>query len=77
MSNPLISKGNNPDMKTLLNELKQNPAQALMRANFNVPDNLGSDPQAIVQHLLNSGQITQEQVNAAQGRLAWFRQFFA
>ena len=77
MSNPLVNKTNKPDIKQMFNEFKQNPTQALIKAKFNLPDNIGSDPQAIVQHLLNTGQITQQQVNAAQGRLQWFRQFFA
>lgn len=77
MSNPLINQQSKPDIKQMFNEFKANPAQMLIKAKFNLPDNIGSDPQAIVQHLLNTGQITQQQVNAAQGRLQWFRQFFA
>lgn len=51
------------DMMTMLNNLMQNPMQMLSRK-FNLPQNL-NDPQQIVQHLLNSGQITQDQVNQA------------
>lgn len=48
----------------LLNGLMSNPMQMLSKNGFNVPQNL-NDPQAIVQHLLNSGQITQDMVNQA------------
>lgn len=48
---------------TLYQQLRQNPAQMLANR-FNVPTNL-NNPQDIVQHLLNSGQISQEQVNNA------------
>lgn len=41
----------------------QNP-MAMLSKQFNIPQNL-NDPQQIVQHLLSSGQITQDQVNNA------------
>ena len=42
-----------------------NPVQFLSRK-FNIPQNM-TDPNAILQHLLNSGQVTQAQVNRAMG----------
>ena len=42
-------------------QLQANPAQFLARR-FNIPQNL-SDPNEIIQHLLNSGQVSQIQVN--------------
>ena len=47
----------------MLRMLKSNPKQILSQM-YNVPQNL-NDPQQIIQHLLNSGQITQDQVNNA------------
>ena len=47
----------------MLRMLKSNPQQILSQM-YNVPQNL-NDPQQIIQHLLNSGQITQDQVNNA------------
>lgn len=49
---------------SLLNNLTQNPLQALSKNGFNIPQNI-NNPQQIVQHLLNSGQISQQQVNQA------------
>lgn len=49
----------------MLNALTQNPLQFLAQRGLNIPNNI-NDPQAIIQHLLNSGQITQEQVKQAQ-----------
>lgn len=67
MSNPLMggmpNGGMNPMM--MLSQLKSNPMALLQRAGFNVPANL-NNPQAIIQHLMNSGQISQQQVNNAQ-----------
>lgn len=48
---------------SMLQQLRQNPAQ-LLAQKFNVPGNL-NNPQDIIQHLLNSGQINQDQVNQA------------
>lgn len=55
---------NNP-MLTALQQLKANPMQILQQRFKNLPQNLSDNPQEIVQQLLNSGNITQEQVNRA------------
>lgn len=70
MANPFFSAlgggmmgGMNPN--ALLSQLQTNPLGVLRRAGYNVPDNV-SNPQAIIQHLMNSGQISQQQLNSAQ-----------
>ena len=64
---------NNPmQMMQMLNQIKQNPMQMLSQR-FNLPANLPSNPQDIVQHLLNTNQVSQEQVNHA---MQMRRQFF-
>jgi len=47
----------------IYSSFKQNPMNLLSRR-FNIPQNL-NNPQEIVQHLLNSGQVSQMQVNQA------------
>lgn len=47
----------------MLNQIKQNPMSVLSQR-FNVPQNL-NNPNDIIQHLLNTGQVSQEQVNRA------------
>lgn len=54
----------NTNILNLYNQLRSNP-MGLIRSRFNLPDNVGNNPQDIIQHLLNSGQVTQEQVNNA------------
>lgn len=44
-------------------QARSNP-MATIAQRFNVPRNI-NNPQDIVQHLLDSGQVTQEQVNSA------------
>lgn len=45
----------------MLAQFKQNPV-AMLSQKFNIPQNM-NDPNQILQHLLNSGQVSQEQVN--------------
>lgn len=53
--------GNINDFMNLYQRFQQNPMQMLSKR-FNIPENINS-PNDIIQHLLNSGQVTQEQVN--------------
>lgn len=46
---------------TMLNQFKQNP-MAMLSRKYNIPQNL-NNPDEVLQHLLNTGQVTQEQVN--------------
>lgn len=63
--------GNNQQQQTaqnpmqMLSQLKQNPAGMLKQAGYNIPDGL-NNPQQIINHLLNSGQVNQGRVNMAQ-----------
>ncbi len=52
---------NQQELQTMYSQLRQNP-MAMLSRRFNIPQNLNS-PQDIIQHLLNSGQITQSQLN--------------
>lgn len=49
----------------MVQQLQQNPMQFLRQAGYNVPQNL-NDPNAIIQHLMNSGQVTQQKYNWAR-----------
>lgn len=70
MNNRMPFGGNMPNMPQMnpmqmLQQLQQNPAQMLQRAGLNVPGNL-SDPNQIIQHLMNSGQVTQQRYEQAR-----------
>ena len=60
---------NNP--MQLLQILQGNPVEMLRRAGLNLPQNI-TNPQQIVEHLVKSGQISQEKLDQAQ---AMARQF--
>lgn len=53
------------DIMTIYQRLRSNPME-LLSTRFNIPSNINiNNPNDIVQHLLNTGQITQSQVNNA------------
>ena len=57
---------NNPmNMMQMLQSFKANPAQFLLQRKLNVPQNMMSDPNAIINHLLRTGQVSQEAYNKA------------
>ena len=57
--------GNLNDLMNMYQQLRSNPMQ-MLAWRFNIPQNINlNDPNAITQHLLNTGQITQEQYNNA------------
>lgn len=68
MANPLFSAfggsgGQNP--LAMLSQLRSNPLGLLRQFGFNVPGNVNG-PDAIIQHLMNSGQISQAQYEQAR-----------
>lgn len=74
MSNPLYTQmnGNRMNPMQMLQQLRQNPAAFLRQAGLNVPANL-NDPNAIIQHLMNSGQISQQRYEQARRMAEQFR----
>lgn len=49
----------------LLEQFKANPVQMLMQMKLNIPANIANDPSAILNHLMSTGQVSQDQVNRA------------
>ena len=64
-SNPLLAFMNT------LQAFKQNPIQFLMerKMDVSIPREIMNDPDAMLQHLLQTGQRSQSQVNAAYQRI--------
>ena len=63
----------NNNIVQMLGQLRQNPMQFLMQRKFNVPQSMANDPNAIINHLLQTRQITQEQLNAAYQQMGRLR----
>lgn len=53
----------NPQMLQMLSQLKSNPMSMLKQ--YGIPQDIANNPQAIIQHLMNNGRISQEQYNNA------------
>lgn len=53
------------NLMQMMQQLKTNPMQFLLQRRMNVPANVGSDPQAILNYLVQSGQVSQQQINSA------------
>lgn len=61
-------------MNNLLQQLKSNPLQFLMQRRMNLPQNISlNDPQAILNHLVQTGQVSQQQINNAYQMAQKFR----
>ena len=60
------------NMMQMLMQLKSNP-MAVLGQRFNLPQNM-NDPNAILQHLLNTGQVSQQQYQNARMMAERFRQ---
>lgn len=71
MSNPFYNA--QPNLMGMVQQLKQNPVQFLMQRRFNIPQNVANDPNAILNHLLSSGQISQQTINSAYQMAQKFR----
>lgn len=65
MNNPLVnnmSQQMNP--MQMLQQLRRNPMEFIKKAGFTVPENL-DNPNDIIQHLMNTGQVSQQRYDQA------------
>lgn len=61
------------DIASTLQNLKSNPMAFLMQRKYNIPQDISNDPNKILQYLLSTGQVSQEQYNAAYQQAMMFR----
>ncbi len=64
MANPLFNEQMNKGFMNQFNQFKQNPMQFLVNHKVNIPQQFANDPHGAVQHMLNNGQMTQQQLNS-------------
>ena len=57
----------------MLQQFRQNPMQFLIQRRMNVPQNIANDPNAILNHLLQTCQVSQDAVNRAYQQVSQFR----
>jgi hypothetical protein len=68
--NPLLKNQVNP--MQMMEQMKNNPVQFLMNRGLNIPQGM-NNPQEMVQHLLNTGQVSQQQYENALSKVKNFR----
>ena len=75
MSNPFFNAlgGGGNQLMQSLQQLKSNPMQFLAQRRLNVPANLANDPSAILQHLVQTGQVSQDAVNRVYQQIGQFK----
>lgn len=62
-----IKQGQSKDnLSSMFQNFRSNPMQFLLQQKLNIPQELGNNPQGIIQHLLDTGQMTQKQLNELQ-----------
>ena len=60
------------NIMSMLPQLQRNPLGMLAQRGFKVPNGM-NDPQQIIRHLMNTGQVSQEQYNNAMRMAQQFR----
>ena len=56
----------NNNFLSMYQMFRQNPLQFMMQRGMNVPQNMMGNPDAIIQQMMNNGQISQQTYNQAQ-----------
>ena len=70
---PVETRMGNPqpaDWNAAMGQLRANPAGLLKQAGYSVPGNIGNDPQKMVMHLIQSGQVGGPMMRMIQPMLA-------
>lgn len=60
-----LSGGAQMNPQQMMNQLRQNPAATLKQAGMNIPDGM-SDPQQIINYLLQTGQVNNPRLQMVQ-----------
>ena len=66
----------NNNIMQMFQTFMQNPAQMLAQRGINIPQQMANDPDAIMRHLMSTGQMNQAQYNQAQQMAQQFRGMF-
>ena len=74
MFNKVTGQKKAPDFT--MQDVQNDPVGIAQKVGYNIPQNLAVNPQAMVQHLLQSGQISplqlQQAMQRARGMGGWF-----
>ena len=57
--------GGGPNMQDLMQQIRNDPRGMAQRAGYQIPENLAGNPQAMVQHLIQTGQVGGQKLQQA------------
>ena len=63
---------NQMNFMQMFQQFRANPMQMIIQSRMNVPSGM-NDPNQILNHLLKTGQITQDQINSAYQMMQRFK----
>lgn len=69
MGNKSASVAGPQNLIGMAQQFKANPVGFLLQNRLNVPSNIANDPNAILQHLITTGQVNPSRVEAAKQEL--------
>lgn len=55
-----------PNLTAMFQQFMGNPMQMMQRNGLNIPKEIQNNPNAIIQHLMSSGKMSQQQYNQLQ-----------
>lgn len=61
-----VFKAMNPNLIDQVSLLRQNPMAFLLQHRLNIPPEYANDPESAIHHMLNSGQISERQLEDAK-----------
>ena len=62
------------DIMSMVQQIKANPLQFLVQRRMSIPQGIQmNDPQAILNHLVQTGQVSQQQINNAYQLMGQFK----
>ena len=61
------------NLMSMVQNLKSNPMAFLMQRKYNIPPEIANDPNKILQYLVQTGQVSQEQYNTAYQQAMMYR----
>lgn len=70
--NPLYQMMNKNNPMAMLSQIKSNPVGFLTQRGLNIPQGM-NNPNDIIQHLMRTGQVSQEQYNKAMSMAQMFK----
>lgn len=70
MASHLYAEQQNKGIADQFSSFMRNPLQFLVQKRINIPQEYANDPRGAVQHLLNTGQMSQQQLEQLRGQAA-------